>query len=1761
MIRITAVALLIGMSCLALKANAQVLPQVPMAPDGSPYIDGGGGLISNLAELRWLSETPSAWDESWLQTQDIDASETKNWNLGDHDLLPDTPDEPMGFSPIGDNSIAYNGSFNGGGFKIHGLYINRPQSDNIGFFGKLTAGSLEYINLERLYVAGDYYVGGLAGNVMQSSIVDCHTSGEVKSVGRLDSDVYPDEKPGSYLGGLIGYASHPTIEHCSSTALVTMTLDNPSVTQPTGGLIGTLSGGEVIASRSEGDVHGYSSTGGFIGSTFGTPLITNSFARGNVICDSNCGGLIGDADGGRIEDSVATGDVASTSAYVGGLVGGLYNASIVRSSASGQVLTTSWGVGGLVGRCNSDPDKPLSSVSDSYASGKVSGNTSGALIGVTWDGCRVSNSYATGFNSELFGRAEGIEPIIENSFFDCSGSETGCSQPYAKTTQELHNLQTFIDAGWNMGSYNQAGTWLLNHKAYPILSHGKAVLFTTLPEDIQLQGSEDLLYELTLQVEDIPANQHVAFEVIDAPAWLSLQPQGITASLSGTADDSGVGDNIVVIAAVSQGVRNDFPLQLVNISNINDLPVASSAQLEIVEDTLLSIDLSTLVKDDDFIHGDEQHSFSVITPLPDGHGNIELAGNNASYMPAANFFGATKFKYQVTDIAGATASGWVNVNVAPVNDAPVASAGQIIVNEDATASLNLMTLVQDVDDNELLFSVSGGLYGQLSLNGTMVSYTPNKNYFGADSFSYTVDDKHSGIRLIAGAQVSVAVLPVNDAPTAQSASYHIEEDRTLQVNLASLVNDIDGDLLSYSISTPPAADTASIALAGAMAVLTPTADFNGQVSFIYAVTDNAGGQAQAAINVEVIPVNDSPSANSGSLTVLEDHSGTINLAALVQDKDNDPLSFSISPASHGSVSLSGSVVSYQPYENYSGTDTFKFSVTDGFQTISNQVHMTIEAVNDAPTISGIPKPSVDLGSHYQFAPKVNDIEGDRLSFSINNKPAWASFNNRTGELVGTPSAEDDLGLHERIRIRVSDGIDVTFLADFTIEVTGEPEANFAIADSFTLPADQDERYVLNVLDNDRVAEGETLTLAAAQTSNGQVSIDGRNLIVALNQPLTRVTLSYFVDNSLNQQDSANVVLTLEREEDEGLPVINLPEPIWFDATGALSEIELPIPDAFDAEGESLTPIRSDDKIYFPPGRHTVVWQATDSKGNKVAVEQQVNIRPQVTLPRDASVHLLGYESYSVKFMLNGEAPQYPVMVDYILTDELSGMTTEESLLIEAGTEGVLDLMLTDNVGEHSVVAYRVALADSTNQGENNTFALSIQSEPQPPLVSSVLTQNGEKRSIIAIPKQEGSGQGVQVNLLVQNAKDGEQFNFEWHSDDIALTIEDDLTSSIAKFVPQIGMDEGVRKVSVDVTRLGEHDVTKHHSRHDLYLDIRSELPALSAVADTDGDGIPDKLEGMTDSDQDGIPDYQDAIMVPNLMPAIVNNQSSHLIEVEAGLSLKKGMTVPDNHNGGLLLDPELDNIVIDTETSVVGGIFDFIVQGLKIPGDTIAIVLPQMNPIPANASYRKYQVTQNGEAKWVEFDLSAGAIYSARGKSGICPAPHAESWSSGLTRGDWCVKLVIIDGGANDADGIANGTVVDPGGVAVLLSGNTLPILKDDSFTLYDDEIEVNLDVLANDLDAEDPLSIISATTSHGVITHDGQALQLTLPTSLPEEITIEYSVIELRENGVTQVANARVNFIERPISNDSGSLTWIWLYCLVSLLGYRRWHGRLNKQ
>ena len=228
------------------------------------------------------------------------------------------------------------------------------------------------------------------------------------------------------------------------------------------------------------------------------------------------------------------------------------------------------------------------------------------------------------------------------------------------------------------------------------------------------------------------------------------------------------------------------------------------------------------------------------------------------------------------------------------------------------------------------------------------------------------------------------------------------------------------------------------------------------------------------------------------------------------------------------------------------------------------------------------------------------------------------------------------------------------------------------------------------------------------------------------------------------------------------------------------------------------------------------------------------------------------------------------------------------------------------------------------------------------------------------------------------------------------------------------MDTGVVDISVDVSD-GVNTTMSH-----LSINVIESMPVLSSSVDSDGDGISDLNEGVGDDDRDGIPNYLDGVMSSNVVPT-----ASSFAQSEAGTSLSLGSIALGNNDNDITVS-EGDIAAADVGFDYIE-LSDFVISGAE-PGHSYKVTIPLSSPSSSTATYRKYVNENIGWQMFVE-DAS-NMIMSADSSNGVCPAAGSEEYGPGWYIGDDCLQLMIEDGGPNDADGIANGMLVDPSGVA-----------------------------------------------------------------------------------------------------------------------------------
>lgn len=303
--------------------------------------------------------------------------------------------------------------------------------------------------------------------------------------------------------------------------------------------------------------------------------------------------------------------------------------------------------------------------------------------------------------------------------------------------------------------------------------------------------------------------------------------------------------------------------------------------------------------------------------------------------------------------------------------------------------------------------------------------------------------------------VSTPPTASDTAPTASPPTISGTPDTTVvagtQYSFQPSASDTSGDALTFSVQNKPAwatFDTTSGTLTG-----TPAAsDVGSYQSIVISVADGTATAQLAPFNIVVTAATTPPAPTNSPPTITGTPAASVQAGShyafqpSAADPDKNTLVFSVTgKPSWASFSTTTGLLSGTPASADVGVDSnIVVSVSDGKAVASLPAFkITVTALasttptNTPPKITGTPATSVQAGSNYSFQPAASDADGNKLTFSIANKPAWATFSTTTGQLSGTPGTTS-VGTYANITISVSDGTNTVSLKAFTITVTAPP---------------------------------------------------------------------------------------------------------------------------------------------------------------------------------------------------------------------------------------------------------------------------------------------------------------------------------------------------------------------------------------------------------------------------------------------------------------------------------------------------------------------------------------------------------------------------------------------------------------------------------------------------------------------------------------------------------------------------------------------------
>ncbi|WP_121877797.1 tandem-95 repeat protein, partial [Umboniibacter marinipuniceus] len=517
---------------------------------------------------------------------------------------------------------------------------------------------------------------------------------------------------------------------------------------------------------------------------------------------------------------------------------------------------------------------------------------------------------------------------------------------------------------------------------------------------------------------------------------------------------------------VSDGeLDTNAPNYVVVVQGVNDEAVVEDQAYSVSEDGTLIFTDAQLLSGATDVEGDTLSVDSVSYTGTDGV-FTDNGDGTYSFAPNENFNGEVSLSFGVSDGTAVTTAD-INVSITDVNDAPVAGATSYTMNEDGTLVLSESQLLANSSDIDGTIEVQSLLYsgneGVLTINnedGTY-SFAPNENFNGSAEIDVYVIDDDGAIDV---ATATIDVIAVNDLPVAGTTSYTVNEDGQITLSDAQLLansSDIEGDVsvdsVSYSGSDGVFTDNGD-----GTYNFSPNENFNGEVSINVTVVDEEGGTADTAANITTIAINDTPVV-SGNLAYSVDEDGSITLSqaqllANASDIDGDDLTAgNVSAGDNATVTDNGDgTFTVTPEADFNGDINLSFDVSDGTETVSSGVDLTVNPINDVAVVSdqsfAVTEDGTITITDAQLLSGATDIDGDTLSIDSVSYTGTDGVFTDNGDGTYSFAPNENFNGSVELAFSVSDGTSTT---DATIDLTVTDVNDAPVVGSTSYSVDED----------------------------------------------------------------------------------------------------------------------------------------------------------------------------------------------------------------------------------------------------------------------------------------------------------------------------------------------------------------------------------------------------------------------------------------------------------------------------------------------------------------------------------------------------------------------------------------------------------------------------------------------------------------------------------------------------------------------------------
>ena len=469
--------------------------------------------------------------------------------------------------------------------------------------------------------------------------------------------------------------------------------------------------------------------------------------------------------------------------------------------------------------------------------------------------------------------------------------------------------------------------------------------------------------DLTAIFEDV--DSVLTYTIAVTPSGLiSASVVGDQLQLSTNAHVFGSGTVEVVATGDDAPVSSTLSLTITSVPDAPEV-VQPLGNLDILEDQASIPDLNL---DNHFTDGDGEALTYTFTVSPATVVTVTQSGSLLSFNSILNENGQATVVVTADNAAGPAISDTLTINVQPVDDPPVRVALPPVItfDEDQSGSLptlDLDTLYSDPDTPSLIYTLVSNLpSGRVgaSISGSVLSFSPVADENGTATIQISASD--GSATATEDSTVTVQIAPVNDAPVndVPLADVSISEDATSPptVSLLDAFDDVDGDLLSYSVVSVSPTGIIDATVSGSVVQFSTFPDQVGTVSVVVEAIDGGTVGVQDSFQVEVTPLPDAPRVDAPvPPQVIDEDSSPISfdLNTVFIDPDGDNLTYRVTSNSEATVvdaSVTGNTVSIVPLLNQSAPlVTIGIEAEDPTGLIEvTQIELQVNPVNDLPTI-------------------------------------------------------------------------------------------------------------------------------------------------------------------------------------------------------------------------------------------------------------------------------------------------------------------------------------------------------------------------------------------------------------------------------------------------------------------------------------------------------------------------------------------------------------------------------------------------------------------------------------------------------------------------------------------------------------------------------------------------------------------------------------------------------------------------------------------